>query len=203
MWTWHGAYSVLNAFFKLLTSSCVNIGSDVLNHSCSEVMSYGLYKNMSSSWITSSYYFPLLEFVNWWNSSVISWYASCIYYMCSLTCVCSFPLHLFNASDNNFWMCCICLSMSPCIKFYNSSEILYISPLICLLCIFPACNNVVSMSANLMFTTVASLTRFCTFNCISAILSSPQIMWWYFFVQFFFSWFRVKIRLIFLTLQAM
>jgi len=117
----------------------------------------------------------------------ISQYASYISYICSSTCTFSFFLHLFNSSANNFWIWYICLFISLWITICSLFTILYTSPLIGFLYISLNYNKLVLILINLIFATVASLTRFWTCSCISTILSNPLLstyleitsLWWY------------------------
>ena len=134
-------------FSKLLTLSCINLGSEVFGLLFSDIISYSLYKSTFLSWMIPSHYFLLSRLVDYISFSFLSWYASWI------------------------WIWYICLSISLYMISYNLLAMLYISLLICFLCILLACNNVVSISTSLIFAIFASLIRFYTCNCKFAILS--------------------------------
>ena len=133
-------------FSKLLTLSCINLDSGVFGLLFLDITLYNLYKSTFLSWMIPSYCFLLSRLVDYISFSFLSWYASWI------------------------WIWYICLSISPCMISYNLLAILYISLLICSLCILLACNNVVSISTSLIFAIFASLIRFYTCNCKFAIL---------------------------------
>lgn len=134
-------------FSKLLTLSCIKLGSRVFGLLFLDITSYSLYKSTFLSWMIPSYCFLLSRLVDYISFSFLSWYVSWI------------------------WIWYICLSISPCMISYNSLSILYISLLICSLCILLACKNVVSISTSLIFAIFVSLIRFYTCNCKFAILS--------------------------------
>lgn len=151
----------------------MNLGSRVFSLLFSNFLSYSLYKNTSLFWITLSHCFSLSRLVDCISFSFPPWYASWIYCMCFLTCVPSFSLYLSNFPVNSFWIWYICFSISLCMIPYSLLAILYTSSPICSLCVLLAYNNVVSISASLIFATFASLIRSCIYNYRSAILSSP------------------------------
>ena len=73
------------------------------------------------------------------------------------------------------------LVSASCFCLINS--VVIFSSIVCLVYHdFGAFCNMVLISANLIFAAFANLIISCTYSCISTILSSPQIISWYFFV---------------------
>ena len=91
--------------------------------------------------------------------------------------------------------------MSPWIIFCKSSDMLNISPTVCVLYSPLVCKMVISISTNCVFVTSANLTIFWNYSWMLAMVSIPYMILWYFFIQFFLSLFNVMIRSILLTVH--
>ena len=140
-----GDCNVCSAFFRLVISSCINVGSEVFYLLDSNDV---LYRNTSSSCAMPYFCFSLSMFIGCGASWCDFWYASWIILIYSSILSFPFSLHWSSSSANKTWIWCVCFSISFWIMFCNSLYMLNMFPPVCTLYVSLACSIVVLISAN-------------------------------------------------------